>query len=70
MEAYQYGDAYYIFVMENGPFCISTNSAELFNKGKIRVLSKLNEKHRNNLHVDNYKLFKTVPFIGQCTKLK
>ena len=36
---------------------------KLFNKGKIRVLSKLNEKQRTTLHVNSYKLYKIVPFI-------
>ena len=62
-ECYQVGDVYFIFVLDNGAFVISINSVELFEKGKIKVLSKLNEKQRARFNVTSYKVFKLVPFI-------
>ena len=62
-ECYQVGNVYFIFVLDNGAFVISTNCAVLFQKGRIKVLSKLNEKQKEKFNVTSYKVYKLVPYI-------
>ena len=44
-------------------FCISTNSENLFRKGKLTSFNKLTEDQKNKFKVEEYKIYKTVPYL-------
>ncbi len=62
-QSYIVGNVYYIFVLDNGAFCMSTNCQELFEKGRIKVMSRMSEKQRIKFNVNTYKVYKLVPYI-------
>ena len=63
IKSYLVEGIYYLFVRDNGCFVMSTNSKELFDKGKKLVLSKANEDQRRKFYVFTYKINKIVPLM-------